>query len=133
MVPFTEIAAPVFILFKVSSGVFSKSITHCILFIVEPSFKAIKRLLLKVLTQPFITTYCKTVADFNNSATLFFVIIFIYCNCANKLCFQYNKYTFFEAKMVTNWCYFLFLSILNSLIRWCLWWFRDHYLFKKSQ
>ena len=90
MVPLIYIAAPVVILFNVSSGVFSKSITHCMLFIVEPSFKAIKRLLLKVLTHPLIITSCKTEPDFNNSATLFFVII---CKCI-----VFGNYLFIKSK-----------------------------------
>ncbi len=58
-IPFTLIAAPTVILFKVSGLNFSKSITHWMLLMVDPSFNATKRLLLNERTHPLTLNSCK--------------------------------------------------------------------------
>ena len=60
-------AAPVVMRFNISSGVLLKSTTICKLLLVEPSFKAIKELFLKVRTHPFTIIVCSVGVVFNIS------------------------------------------------------------------
>ena len=76
--PFTLTQAPVVISFSISSSKLARSTTTCTLFIVEPSFSAIKFTCLlprRVRTQPFTLTIAPISVRFNKS-TIFVLPIF---------------------------------------------------------
>ena len=80
--PFTLIHAPVVMSFNISSSKFDKSTTICTLFIVEPSFRAIKFTCLlprRVRTQPFTLTIAPKSRRFNRSTTFVLLIFPLFC------------------------------------------------------
>ena len=76
---------------------FSKSITHCMLLIVEPSFNAMNWLFLNVRTQPFAFTFCNILGL---SRSVFILVCFIFLRYSDYIILRHKFHEF--SQIISN-------------------------------